>query len=243
MAKVLTTKGLAASLEDLIRKADKELYLISYSFKISETYIKRIKQAVEKGVIIKIVYGTNINDETLQTLKSIPNLKILHYPNLHAKIYANETKCIIGSMNFYDYSEANNTELGVLLSLASDEEAYKDALIHCREIVSEAIIDTPMMPKVIHDNYMKSNGNKTKIENTYSQKAKEGFCIRTGKKIPLNHERPLCDEAYAKWSQYSDDEYPEKFCHFTGEKSNGETCVAAPVLSKNWKKYLKATEQ
>ena len=243
MAKVLTTKGLAASLEDLIRKADKELYLISYSFKISETYIKRIKQAVEKGVIIKIVYGTNINEETLQALKNIPNLKILHYPNLHAKIYANENKCIIGSMNFYDYSEANNTELGVLLSLASDEEAYKDALIHCKDIVSEAIIDTPMMPKAIHDNYLKTNGNKTNFGNPFTQKYQEGFCIRTGKKIPLNHERPLSGEAYSIWSQYSDYGYPENYCHFTGEKSNGDTCVAAPVLTKNWKKYLRAIEQ
>lgn len=248
MAKILTTKGLAASLEDLIRKAEKEIYLISYSFKISDTYIKRIKQAVEKGVIIKVVYGTNINPETLAALKNIPNLKILHYPNLHAKIYANENKCIIGSMNFYDHSEMHNTELGVLLNSLIDQDAYKDALTHCKDIVADAIIDVPMMPKAIHDKFKEQNPSYNQKETTISNcenkfnSIKMGYCIRSGVRIPLNHEKPLSKDAYMVWSMYGDAGYPERYCHFTGEYSNGETCVGMPVLQKNWKNYLRAAE-
>ena len=29
---------------------------------------------------------------------------------------------------------------------------------------------------------------------------------------------------------------PEKFCHFSGEPSNGETSFNKPILHKNWKK-------
>ena len=42
--------------------------------------------------------------------------------------------------------------------------------------------------------------------------------------------------AFMVWMQYEDPDYPENFCHFSGERSNGETCYAKPVLGKNWKK-------
>jgi len=72
---------------------------------------------------------------------------------------------------------------------------------------------------------------KIKLDTEHS-----GFCIRTGKKIPFNPERPMSDEAYESWVKFKNEDYPEKFCHFSGEKSNGETSFAKPILRKNWKK-------
>lgn len=43
-------------------------------------------------------------------------------------------------------------------------------------------------------------------------------------------------ESFKSWSKYSDPDYPEKFCHFSGELSNNETSVNRPILKKNWKK-------
>jgi hypothetical protein len=63
-----------------------------------------------------------------------------------------------------------------------------------------------------------------------------GYCIRTGKKIAFNPDRPRSDEAYESWAKYKKEDYPEKFRHFSGEKSNGETSFAKPILRKNWKK-------
>ncbi|MCE7926795.1 MAG: hypothetical protein DYG98_27470 [Haliscomenobacteraceae bacterium CHB4] len=62
----------------------------------------------------------------------------------------------------------------------------------------------------------------------------QGYCIRTGKRIPFNPKRPLSDDAYKSWSQFSNSDYPEKYCHFSGEPSNGETTFARPILRKNW---------
>jgi hypothetical protein len=62
-----------------------------------------------------------------------------------------------------------------------------------------------------------------------------GYCIRTGVPIPFNVKRPLSDEAYKSWSRYKDENYAERYCHFSGEPSNGETSVAKPVLRKHWK--------
>lgn len=52
----------------------------------------------------------------------------------------------------------------------------------------------------------------------------------------FNPEKPLSYDAYKTWSQFGDVDYPERFCHFSGEPSNGETSVDKPILKKNWQK-------
>jgi hypothetical protein len=69
---------------------------------------------------------------------------------------------------------------------------------------------------------------------TPERSAAHGYCIRLGTPIPFNVKRPFCDEAYRSWSRYKDENYAEKFCHFSGEPSHGETSYAKPILRKNW---------
>ena len=82
-----------------------------------------------------------------------------------------------------------------------------------------------------------------KVENETNKKVElkdnstpTGYCIRTGAKIPFNIEKPLFPEAYKSWNRYGDVDYAEKYCHFSGELSGGETSVSKPILKKNWKK-------
>jgi hypothetical protein len=63
-----------------------------------------------------------------------------------------------------------------------------------------------------------------------------GYCIRTGVEIPFDVEKPFSYEAYKKWNESGDIDHPEKYCHFSGEPSNGETNAGKPILKKNWKK-------
>ena len=63
-----------------------------------------------------------------------------------------------------------------------------------------------------------------------------GFCIRTGVKIPFNHDHPLSEDAFQSWKKYSKVDFPENFCHFSGEPSNKQTSFARPILRKNWNK-------
>ncbi len=220
MAQLLTTKSLAAQLEEIIRKSKGEVYLISYSFRISQSFLRQIRNAVDKGIKIKIVYGKFIYENTMEELGDIKNLEIYYCENLHAKVYANESKCIVGSMNFYEYSEINNIELGVLLTEKEDSDAFNDTLEQCKEIFKEA-----------------SRGAQTRKPS--KEKFPDGYCIRTGKKIPLNHERPFSEEAYQSWAFWGNPDYAEQFCHFTGEPSMGQTSMNHPVLSKNWNAYTK----
>ena len=63
-----------------------------------------------------------------------------------------------------------------------------------------------------------------------------GFCIRTGDKIPFNIEVPYTSKAFDSWNRYKDESYSEKYCHFSGEKSEGLTNYKNPIMRKNWKK-------
>lgn len=62
-----------------------------------------------------------------------------------------------------------------------------------------------------------------------------GYCIRTGEPIPFDIDMPMSNSAYKSWSRYSNPDYPETFCHYSGEPSNGETSYNKPVLKKYWK--------
>ena len=99
-------------------------------------------------------------------------------------------------------------------------------------------------------NYGETNSNKAAASpayksneyqrgnNTYNQSrnnndsfaSAKGYCIRTGVEIPFNPERPFCYDAYNTWSQFSNYDYPEKYCHKTGRLSNGKTSFRNPIL-------------
>lgn len=82
--------------------------------------------------------------------------------------------------------------------------------------------------------------NKSKIELRPERKTKEnidiGFCIRSGEKIEFNTKQPMSKESWKIWNEYKNKDFPEKYCHFSGEPSDGKTTISKPILGKNWKK-------
>ena len=65
--------------------------------------------------------------------------------------------------------------------------------------------------------------------------SKNGYCIRTGEQIPFDLTKPYTDKALKSWSRYKNEDFAEKFCHFSGEPSEGKTTMAKPILGKHWK--------
>ena len=65
--------------------------------------------------------------------------------------------------------------------------------------------------------------------------SKNGYCIRTGEQIPFDLTKPYTDKAFKSWSRYKNEDFAEKFCHFSGEPSEGKTTMAKPILGKHWK--------
>lgn len=64
------------------------------------------------------------------------------------------------------------------------------------------------------------NENKTHI----------GYCIRTGEKINFNPKHPMSRSSWKVWNEYGNEDFPENYCHKTGERSYGKTSMRNPIL-------------
>ena len=146
-------------------------------------------------------------------------------------------------MNLYEFSQLNNYEMGIRIIKLEDSDLYNATFIEAQRLltISEEIRVT--VQKVLASNQDKNENKKTylNLQNRNSVDILPGFCIRTGVPIPFDIDKPLSKEAYRKWNEFGDPDYPEKFCHFSGELSYGETSMCKPILSKYWKKAMSTT--
>ncbi|WP_026704970.1 phospholipase D-like domain-containing protein [Flavobacterium soli] len=212
MAEFLNTRETSKEIKNILTEAKEFVVFVSPYIHINQ----KLKEDIfcKKGINITLVFGKkNMKEEELNFLKVCKNVSILFHKDLHAKIYMNEKNCIISSMNLYEYSEINNIEASVIVD--KNEKAYKD--------ISKQIDKLLEKSEIIQ----------------FSEEIKKftkniGYCIRTGVKIDFNPKRPFCYEAYQSWAIFENENYKEKFCHYSGEPSNGKTSFSNPIL----KKYL-----
>ena len=136
----LSTKKVASAIEDIIKKANKQIMLVSPYLNPSEVDIGILKQADNRGGQIKIIYGKKkMNPDVRKKLDTIENLEIFFNNELHAKCYFNEKTMVITSLNYLDYSERTNWEIGILLKLPDDNDIYMEAIEEI-EIIEQASV-------------------------------------------------------------------------------------------------------
>ena len=239
MAKFLNTTGVSYHLEELIKGTKDRLILISPYLQFTDRIKEHLSNLNIQKRDIRIVYRENkLQLEENNWLESQIGIRTSLCKNLHAKCYINENEAIITSMNLYEFSQQNNNEMGIYISKSQDADLYNSTLEEVQRLltISEEIRVT--VKKVTADTPPKTERKVDEIKPTNSKSVDKqtGFCIRTGVPIPFNVEKPMSYDAYKSWSKYNDPNYAEKFCHFSGEVSNGETSVSRPILKKNWKK-------
>lgn len=231
MAKFLNTTGISYYLEELIKGTKDRLILISPYLQFSDRIKEHLTNLNIQKRDIRILYRENkLQVDENYWLESQIGIRTSLCKNLHAKCYLNENEAIITSMNLYEFSERKNNEMGIYISKEDDSDLYSAALEEAQRLLTVSDEIRITVKKVTSDTTPRSEKKASDSGN------QGGFCIRTGVAIPFNVEKPMCYDAFKTWSKYSDPEYPEKFCHFSGEPSHGETSVSKPILKKNWKK-------
>ena len=75
-----------------------------------------------------------------------------------------------------------------------------------------------------------NNDTRPSPEAAKDSEKEMGYCIRTAARIPFNVLKPFSADAYKSWAEYGNKDYPEKYCHKTGRRSNGKTSMKHPVL-------------
>lgn len=213
MAEFLTTNGTSFQIENIIKDSRTELVLLSPFLQISKTHFERLKDATNRNVGVKIVYGKNdLIHEQLNALTTLKNLELFFFENLHAKCYFNEKKMVLTSMNLYEFSEKNNREMGVLIDRVLDKELFENAMNETLSIIQSA-------EKVsLRNNHSKSHEKIANSFNGWKQPKKKAYCIRCKSLIPLNIDEPFCSPCFEIWSNYENEDYVEKACHKCGNE-------------------------
>jgi phosphatidylserine/phosphatidylglycerophosphate/cardiolipin synthase-like enzyme len=238
MAKFVNTRKAVSEIEDLIRNAGEKLILVSPYLKLSKDFKELLTYRNNKDKITTIVFGKQeLNPDEMKFLQGLRFVILKYNEDLHAKCYMNDDKMIITSLNLYQFSMANNKEMGVLIN--KNDEADAQLFADASEEVSFICENSQRFEVGSPKPQFKSAEQKTPAA---KPKKNTGFCIRTGVEIPFDVERPLSAKAFESWSKYGDEDYPEKFCHYSGEPSNGETSFSRPILKKNWRKAKEVIE-
>lgn len=236
MAKFINTRKAVSEIEDLIKNAGEKLILVSPYLKLSKDFKELLTYRNNKDKITTVIFGKQeLNPDEMKFLQGLRFVILKYNEDLHAKCYVNDDKMVITSLNLYEFSMANNKEMGVLIDKndPADSQLFEDAFKEVDYINETSQRFELNAPK---PTFTKPTDNKSLKEKSTSTPTGKGFCIRTGVEIPFNVEKPMSYDAFKSWSKYSDPDYAEKFCHFSGEPSNGETSVSRPILKKNWKK-------
>lgn len=238
MAKFINTRKAVSEIEDQIKNAGERLILISPYLKLSKDFKELLTYRNNQDKITTVIFGKQeLNPDEMKFLQGLRFVVLKYHEDLHAKCYLNDNKMIITSLNLYEFSMANNKEMGVLIDKndQADSQLFEDALKEVDYINQTSQRFDLNATKRTSSKHVEVKNSKDKPLSTLTSNGK-GFCIRTGVEIPFNVEKPLCYEAFKRWNEFGDPDYPEKFCHFSGESSNGETSVSKPILKKNWKK-------
>lgn len=160
--------------------------------------------------------------------------------NIEAGVLTNR-KGILGSITSQDTLENDAAGYFQRVIEQSDllflkEPKFESTMLGLSRRYTNSVIETDKLSDFFN-NKLKADTSFKKDNFIPKQATKQmGFCIRTGTQIPFNPKLPMCDTAFQSWKKFSNNEYPEKYCHFSGEPSNGETSFSKPILRKNWTK-------
>jgi phosphatidylserine/phosphatidylglycerophosphate/cardiolipin synthase-like enzyme len=243
MAELLpSTATITSEIEKLINESNGEkLVLITPYLRIARQFKSCIQDQVNFKTNISVVVraGESHDPADINFLQEL-KINLYTHENLHAKCYLNHKTAIITSMNLYEYSQLNNTELGVIITKEGDPKLYEQINETVKKIIRNSKEFEFEIKKV----------DKTKVlPQTSEKKAKDipprkesitqdfGYCIRCGEKTIFNPIKPLCDKCYPIWAKNSNPAYPEKFCHVCGKSS--KQSYEKPVCYSCYKKLYK----
>lgn len=241
MAKFLKTADIRSALDSIIRKADKQVTLISPFIRISVPLFQTLKIADSRKVRIRLVYGKKkeLDSDVRSQLEQLDNLSLAFLQNLHAKCFFNEKQVLVTSLNLYDFSE-QNVEMGILINakdesaLFTDNEAAlfrdvtKEAEDICTKLAEKVQLRDSKIEKVgkgiikvgklVSDSITEDDSRTPSKTRTMSRTKKEGHCIRCGIPIPYDLVKPYCLDCSKIWKKSGRNHFQEEsYCHTCGK--------------------------
>ena len=185
--------------------------------KICESQLEQdlFKALVKNGINVELQMRINKDNTISHYPEEIDSAKILTIPDFYLE---SDNKKICIYTDGHTYHE--RTEYQAVRDRSIDRDLQNLGYIVLRYTTSEIkqklesvvveIKKTIGMESTSSDNENSSNSVIEKIS--------EGTCIRCGWKIDYNPNRPLCEDCYQIWVQFSNIDYVERFCHKCGKE-------------------------
>ena len=156
MAKFLNTSGANYYLEEIVRLAHDRLILISPFLKFNDHIRELLQEKNRTKIDVHVVFGKNeLQPEEINWLRTLTSVRTSFCRNLHAKCYLNEELCIVTSLNLYDFNQANNNEMGILIARNEDPELFQTANNEAQRILrmsDEVRMSFDKVKRVTEDN-------------------------------------------------------------------------------------------
>jgi phosphatidylserine/phosphatidylglycerophosphate/cardiolipin synthase-like enzyme len=225
MVKFLDSDKITAELSTIIKDATIKVYLISPFLSFNLKYQQMIEGQNGKNVKIHIIYGKKESqDKNTDWLKALENVELKFCKNLHAKCYLNESTAIVTSMNFHDFSQKNNIEMGILIDKNTETSVYDEIWREIRRIEDASEVIKPFEEK------------KEEVVEEKESKL-EGFCIRCGTPVKLDPKEPYCVKDWLTWKKFHNPAYVEEkgHCHICGKSL--EASKEKPACKDCFKKH------
>jgi hypothetical protein len=217
----------------IIRSATENIFFVTPYVELWVHLKDEMRDAIARKVDITFLIRdgeTLRRPEDLEWLQ-VNKIKVFLVPNLHAKIYFNEKRVLVSSMNMYRTSIIDSKDFAMIVK---DDDANM-----FREYVSR-LIKKATIAQTSHSVRSYVSGLVEKASVPHSSRSfehrtsEDGYCIRSRDKIRFNTEKPLCADCFRQWDKYQDEDYAEKYCHSCGK--NAETTFAKPLCMACWKK-------
>jgi len=237
MLKVLESYEIGSAIIGNLKQSKTKCVLVSGYIKPWGHLKEALGSAIKRGVDTAI-YVREPEEKDSQKLKEIGqelqelNVALFTVQNLHAKIYLfDDKKVMVGSMNLYDYSQANSIDFQI-------EVDDSETISAVNKFINENVIPKAKLINRKTSFVKKLAGtvaNKvvtTVLNSVFSQPA---YCIRCRKEIPDDINKPLCDNCYGSWAKFKNQEFKEKYCLGCGKEY--KTTYAKPYCPSCYKEW------
>lgn len=192
--------------------------------------MQQIDSADKRGVKINLYFRDDKAESYRDLCKEFARfgVEVFAVQFLHSKIYANESTCILTSMNLLDFSASNSEEFGIYLD---DSAIVKEVHKYIGTLKTRA---RPIRESIL-SNLVKT-GVKAIVNRISDALEPTGNCIRCRTQIDLDPNKPYCVECFSSWNKYQDRFYEEQYCHSCGKPTR--TSMAKPLCRSCYPKFV-----
>lgn len=227
---VFTNDEVAPQLLDIIQEAEKYVIIVTPYIKLwrhaQAAFSLAVKRKVKVTAVVRCeneILVRSDNEDVTWLQNNGVKVRMAEY--LHAKIYLNEHKVLVSSMNLTGFSTTNSLEIALLIQDEEAERQVRGYVTH--SLMPLAVPVRGVKPELTHQ--------PAREPRRSDSPAVAGACIRCRLPIALNPSRPLCPGCYEVWNQWGDEDYPEDFCHACGQPSG--TAYARPLCQNCYRRY------